>query len=148
MITYVHCSSPVSWLFYAILWAYVGLVRQCGQYLFNDHLWLLVPICLWIVCKHTLKIINLLTNTSLILNILTDWSRDKFAVISQMTFSNTFSWIKMYTFWFEISIKFVPMGLINNIPAMVQIMACRLVIIWTNDGQFTDAYMLYSASLS
>ena len=41
--------------------------------------------------------------------------------ISQTTFSNAFSWMKM----FKISLKFVPNGPINNIPAMVQIMACR-----------------------
>ena len=39
----------------------------------------------------------------------------------------------------EISLKFVPKGPINNIPALVQIMAWRrpgdkLAIIWTNDG--------------
>ena len=39
----------------------------------------------------------------------------------------------------EISLKFVPKGPINNIPALVQIMASRrpgdkLAIIWTNDG--------------
>ena len=35
----------------------------------------------------------------------------------------------------KISMKFGPNGPINNIPAMVQIMAChRPAIIWTNDG--------------
>ena len=36
--------------------------------------------------------------------------------------------------WFPIkmSLKFVPKGRINNIPALVQIMAWRQVIIWTN----------------
>ena len=39
----------------------------------------------------------------------------------------------------QISLKFVPMGPINNIPALVQIMASlvpsrRQAIIWTNDG--------------
>ena len=43
----------------------------------------------------------------------------------------------------KISLKFVPKGPINNIPALVQIM-----IIWTNDGQFTNAYMRHSASMS
>ena len=40
--------------------------------------------------------------------------------ISQTPFSNVFSWIPI-----KISLKFVPKGLINNIPAMVQIMAWR-----------------------
>ena len=33
----------------------------------------------------------------------------------------------------EISLKFVPKGPINNIPALVRIMAGRQAIIWTND---------------
>ena len=46
--------------------------------------------------------------------------------VSQTTLSNAFSWMKMLEFWFEISLKFVPKGSINNIPALVQIMAwCR-----------------------
>ena len=48
----------------------------------------------------------------------------------------------------KISLKFVPRGPINNIPSMVQIMAWRQAIIWTNDGKFTDAYMRHSASIS
>ena len=51
----------------------------------------------------------------------------------------------------EISLKFVPRGLINNIPALVQIMA------WHRPGnkplsgpmmKFTDAYMRHSASMN
>ena len=51
-----------------------------------------------------------------------------------------------------ISLKFVPKGLINNIPALVQIMA------WRRPGAnplsepmmayFADAYMRHSASMS
>ena len=52
----------------------------------------------------------------------------------------------------KISLKFVPKGPINNIPALVQIMAWR----WTGDKplsepmmtQFNDAYMRHSASMS
>ena len=32
---------------------------------------------------------------------LTHWGRDKMAAISQTIFSNTFSWMKMYEFWFR-----------------------------------------------
>ena len=40
------------------------------------------------------------------------------------------------------SLKFVPMFRINNIPPLVQVMAWhRPAIIWTNDGKSTDAYM-------
>ena len=46
--------------------------------------------------------------------------------ISQTTFSSAFSWMKMFEIQIiEISLKFVPKGPINNIPALVQIMAWR-----------------------
>ena len=41
----------------------------------------------------------------------------------ETTFSNAFSWMKMYKLWFKNSLKFVPKGPINNIPSLVQIMA-------------------------
>ena len=56
---------------------------------------------------------------------LAHWGRDKMAVISQTTFSFAVSWMKMHEFWFKISLKFVPKVRINNIPALVQIMAWR-----------------------
>ena len=43
----------------------------------------------------------------------------------------------------KISLKCFPKGPIYNIPAFVQIM----VIIWTNDGWVTDAYMHHSATM-
>ena len=39
------------------------------------------------------------------------------------TFSDAFSWIKMYEFFIKISLKFVPKGPVNNVPVLVQIMA-------------------------
>ena len=61
------------------------------------------------------------------------------AAILQMTSSNAFCWTKMFkNVSIKISLKFVPKSPINNIPALVQIMAwCRQgdkAIIWTNDG--------------
>ena len=50
---------------------------------------------------------------------LTHSGRDKINAIFQMTFLNSWTSIK-------ISLKFVPEGAINNIPALVQIMACHL----------------------
>ena len=47
------------------------------------------------------------------------WDWDKMAANLQTTLSNVFSWM------IEISLRFVPMGPINNIPALVQIMAWR-----------------------
>ena len=47
------------------------------------------------------------------------------AAIFQTTFSNGFSWTKMYEFRLNISLKFVPRGPINNIPTLVQVMAWR-----------------------
>ena len=51
-----------------------------------------------------------------------------------------------------ISLKFVPEGPTNNIPPLVQVMACgpcrRQAIICNNVGYFTNAYMRHSASMS
>ena len=57
------------------------------------------------------------------MNPLTHCGRHKMAAISQTTDSNAFSWTKMYEL--QISLKFVPSGPINKIPALVQIMAWR-----------------------
>ena len=54
---------------------------------------------------------------------LTHWGQDKLAAIFGIfnyIFLNENAWILN-----KISLKFVPMGQINNIPALVQIMACR-----------------------
>ena len=56
---------------------------------------------------------------------LTHWGRDEMNNISQTTFSNVFSSMKMFEFRFKISLMFVPKGPINNIPALLQIMAWR-----------------------
>ena len=56
---------------------------------------------------------------------LTHWGRDKMDAISQTTFSNEFSWMKLYEYRLNIPLKFVPQGPNNNIPALVQIMAWR-----------------------
>ena len=56
---------------------------------------------------------------------LTHWGRDKMDAISQTTFSSAFSWMKIFEFPIKISLKFVPKRSINNIPALVQIMAWR-----------------------
>ena len=47
------------------------------------------------------------------------------AAFFQTTFSKTFSSMKMYKSLIKISLTFVPEGPINNIPALVQIMAWR-----------------------
>ena len=64
---------------------------------------------------------------------LTQWGRDKVAAILQTTFSNVFSSMNMFK------------GPMNNIPALVQIMA-RQAIIWNNDDYFADAYIRHSAA--
>ena len=50
--------------------------------------------------------------------VLKHWDQDKMTTVFQTRFSNAFSWMKMYEFW----LKF-PEGPINNIPALVEIMA-------------------------
>ena len=53
---------------------------------------------------------------------LTHWGRDKMAAIFRTTFLNAFSWMKMLKFRLR---NHWNLFLINNIPAMVQIMAWR-----------------------
>ena len=50
--------------------------------------------------------------------------------------------MNMYKFQLRFHLKFIPKCSINNIPALVQIMA------WTSDGKFTDAYVRHLASMS
>ena len=57
--------------------------------------------------------------------LLTHWGRDKMAVIFQTTFSNAFPWMKMNDFRLRFHWSLFPKGRINNIPSLVQIMACR-----------------------
>ena len=38
------------------------------------------------------------------------------AAVSQITFSNAFSWTKMFEFTIKISLKFVSKGPVDNIP--------------------------------
>ena len=54
---------------------------------------------------------------------LTHWSQDKMAANFQTAFSHAFTWMKMYEFPLRFHKKFVPKGVINNIPALVHIMA-------------------------
>ena len=90
--------------------------------------------CWWPILRLTLLI--LLTNTGAInkkgpclipeLTVLkTHWGRDKIDAISQTTFSSAFSWMKNVWISINISLKFVPKGPINHIPALCQIMAWR-----------------------
>ena len=79
---------------------------------------------------------------------LTNWGRDKMAFISRTTLSNEFSWMKMWEFWLKFHWNLFLRAQITNNPALVQIMAWRQAIIWTCDGQSTDAYMSHSASKS
>ena len=63
--------------------------------------------------------------------------------ILQTTFSNVFFCMNFDEYITEV----FPEGQIHNIPSLVHIMA-RLAIIWTNYGQFIEAYMCHSASIS
>ena len=57
---------------------------------------------------------------------LTHWGRDKMAAISQTTFSNAFSWMKVHAFCSKFRWGFATKVQINNITEVVQIMAwCR-----------------------
>ena len=51
--------------------------------------------------------------------IFTHLGRDKMDAISQMTFWSAFSWMNFFLIPIGISLKFVPKGPIDNIPALV-----------------------------
>ena len=75
-------------------------------------------------------------------------NRRHFAVdVSKCNFLNESAWIPI-----KISLKFVPEGPINNIPALVQIMAWRRTgnksLFEAMMTQFNDAYIHHSASMS
>ena len=59
------------------------------------------------------------------MKLLTHWGRDKMAAISQTTLSIAFFGNENVRISIKFSLKFVPKGPINNIPALVQIMAWR-----------------------
>ena len=71
---------------------------------------------------------------------LTHWGRDKMATISQMTLSNSFSWMKMLEFWLKFHWNLFHRGPINNIPALVQIMAWR----HSGDKRLSETMMVSS----
>ena len=79
------------------------------------------------------------TLTSDVLCHLTHWDWDKMATISQMTFLNAFSWIRIYIYiLIKISTKFVPKVQIYNIPALVQMMAWH----WLSDKPLSEPMMV------
>ena len=59
-----------------------------------------------------------MNNSTHIFGVLTHWGWDEIDAILQTPFSNAFLLMKMYAF--KISLKFVPKGPIDNIPALVQ----------------------------
>ena len=68
--------------------------------------------------------------------------------VSQATFWNVFSPKENKTISIKISLKFVPMGLISNIAAFAQMMACRrpgdkplsvtMMVLWINNDGFMN----------
>ena len=56
---------------------------------------------------------------------LAHWGRDKMHAISQTTFSSAFNFNENIWIPIKIALRIVPKGRINNIPALVQIMAWR-----------------------
>ena len=70
--------------------------------------------------------------------VLTHWRREKFAATSQTTFSNAFSWMKMYKIWLRFHWNLFPRGPINKIPVLVQIMALG----WPSDKPLSEPTMV------
>ena len=65
------------------------------------------------------------------------WGRYKIAAISQTTFSNAFSWMKMYWFRFKISLKFIHKG------------AVKVMLHWKSTSVYTSwTYSSYHLELA
>ena len=80
---------------------------------------------------------------------LTDWGRHKMAAILQTALFKCIFFNENIRILIKISLKFVPKGPVNNIPALGQKMTWRRqAIIWTNDGWIPNAYMHHLASIS
>ena len=75
--------------------------------------------------------------------LLTHWRPDKMHKNLQTTFSNAFSWMKMIVFLLKFHWNLFPKGPINDIPALVDIMACQATNHYLNQWwpSFTDAYI-------
>ena len=90
--------------------------------------------------------------SSIYIHILTHWDRDQLADISQTTFWNSFSLMKIYEFRSIFHWSFFPTGQLTIFRHWFRYNGLapprRQAIIWTNDGKFTDAYMHHSASAS
>ena len=81
---------------------------------------------------------------------LTQWGRDKMAAIFQTTFSNAFSWIKIY----EFRLKFhwilflrVQLTILQHWFRYGSALTLWQAIIWTNGGEITDTYIRHPASM-
>ena len=81
----------------------------------------------WTFTPHILYL-NVINNHAL-----THCGQDQMAAIFQKTFSNVFSWKKMY----EFRSRFVPKGRIDNIPALVQKMA------WATSHCMNQWWLIY-----
>ena len=68
----------------------------------------------------------------------THWDQDKMATIFQMTFSNAFSWMKIYWFLLRFHWSLFPKCPTENIPALVQIMAWH----WSGDRPLSEPMMV------
>ena len=69
---------------------------------------------------------------------LTHWGRDEIDTIWQMTFSDAFLLNQNAVISIMISLKFIPKGPINNIPALFQIIAWR----WIGDKPLYEPMMV------
>ena len=107
-----------------------------------------VPCALWSVLPRGKLRSVMAATVGVVISLRLRQNRRHFADdVFKCNFMNKIGWIPI-----EISLKFVPKGPINNIPALVQIMAWRR----TGDKplsepmmtQLNDAYMRHSASMS
>ena len=127
----------ISWDLRHFVWCYLVLTgdiaslmaretkKNIGLRLFNQNCtcWWPSTVMCYGICRHMVPVPHIYQTMAL--EMLTHWGRDKMAAILQTTLSNTFFFNENVLISAKISLKFVPTDPINNIPALVQIMAWR-----------------------
>ena len=79
----------------------------------------------------------------------THWCRGKMAAILQTTFPISFTWMKIFVFWFKFHHFASFQDRIDSSDSENGLATTRWkAIIWTKDGLFTDAYLRHLASTS
>ena len=116
------CSKHAMWTCYTVFEIHTAYMSCKGHTRDIDYRWLGSLYSRWSVLWWQGLFASRGCGNSHMKLILTHWYRDKITGILQTTFSDEFSWMKMYQFRWRFHPVLFP---INNIPLLAQIMAWR-----------------------